>query len=874
MSALRTVVLADSPYAFWPMGFASPYSDLSGNSHPLTAGSGSPAQVAGIVPGDTDPDAYSLHTTGAEYLTLPFTASPTAFSFELWVKTSGTCTIWGSYPYCYGGIDGSGRIFLTLVGGATYTGTITTLADGNLHHLVWTFATGTLQMYVDGSADGTGVAPAGLATGSLFGYGGGAWLNGSLGDVAEYSTTLTSGQVTAHYNAGITGPLVRTAGDGIAEVTESSGRLMSLLRGLGDVLASLVDFGDSHNTVNLVRTAADTTSVITDAAVGVVAGHVHLVRTAHDTTSAITDSTRIQTIGHLEAQFHPEIVFKIFDLYTKEYFGMLPLDGVTFQCRYNTQIGTLQGTLSLDPLPNTPVRPEAIRLRRMLIVEVNEWPLWVGQIDRLAWDSESSLYQVRAEELWTIFDSWPLQADAVYPVTEQIAIFKDLFENYVLPGVLPGGLTEVFVPSNIHRNESIIGSAYMLFGNFVRAHGISIFDGYQVRGPRVLYDDATQTPRLQLEAASPTIGQRYGGSNTPRFRYLPQGGEILKITFSDDAATGAGYATMVVGTSVITGNPQPPPLTAMSVNTALIAAGWPPQVYVLPSVQNYDQATLQARCDAEMWRRAVVYGAPAVTITLAALWQSRLLPGDDCVLILQDGLRWPVKQVFVYRVTGYDVDVEAETAALIFDPSSVAILTAFGPELLDEQLTQMPGTTNQNPSNGPSQDQASPYYPSGQGPGVNLPTNFPTHGGGPPPFVQLLYRATQDGLTGGTVSFSSPVYSGSAPGTIASLPGAAQTNGQSVWFNTVWTGTITGGGVPITLDLIWTSSVFGVVARKRIKVQAGTDPTAFSVALSFTAWSYNPILGSVAPSLLVSAASGAWVINDLDAEFQASYLAL
>ncbi len=133
------------------MGQASAYADGSGSGHPLTAGSGSPTQVVSIVPGDTDPDAGALHSTGVEYLTLPFPGSPTNFSIEMWVQTSGACTIWGSYPYCYGGIDGSGGMFFTIVGGSTYT-TTGAFSDGNLHHLVWTFSIGTLAMYADGVA--------------------------------------------------------------------------------------------------------------------------------------------------------------------------------------------------------------------------------------------------------------------------------------------------------------------------------------------------------------------------------------------------------------------------------------------------------------------------------------------------------------------------------------------------------------------------------------------------------------------------------------------------------------------------------------------------------------------------------------------------
>jgi hypothetical protein len=879
--ALRATVLADSPYAFWPMGQASAWNDLSGNGRPLSAGSGGPTQVASIVPGDTDADAGALHSTGAEYLTMPIPGSPTNFSLERWVKTSGACTIWGTYPIAYGGIDGSGNMFLDVIGVGTVTGTAT-LSDGNLHHLVWTFSSGVATLYADGVSLATGTAPSSLSGSSLFGYGSTPWLNGTLQDVAVYSTTLSAGQITTHYSSGTSGGgtnLTRSASDGLSEVTDSSGRLMALVRGFGDLLSAIADYAVNFGAnVSLMRTAADTTPAITDAATGTVTTGVALVRTAHDTIPIISDTARRVVIESLQAQFHPEVVFKVFDLYTKEYFGMLPLDAVTFQCRYNTQVGTLQGTLSLDPAPNTPVRPEAIRLRRMLVVEVNEWPLWAGLIDALNWDSDSSIYQVRASELWSFYDAWPLTEDGVYTEQEEISIFADLIHRIELQTGGNIGLTKSFVPSSpaIIRNEAITGSANTLLGNFVRAHGTGIYQGYQVRGPRVLYDDPLiQTPRLLMEVAHPTLGNRYSGVNTPRFRYLPQGGEITKVTFEDNGATAAGYATTVVGTSILTGNPAPAPLTAISVNTALLSAGWPQQIYVLLPVANYPQDVLQARCDAELFRRALVYGAPSVTITLAALWQSQLLPGDDAVLVFHDNLRWPVKQTFVYRVVGIDVDVEAETATLTFDPSSVAILTAYGPELLDEALTQMPGTTNQNPSNGPGIDTGGPYYPPITIGPPNLPIGYPPPPTTPPPYVALLYRANQDSLAGSTVSFTSPTYGGSGPHLVASLPGAAQTDGQSIWFNTDWSGSIMGADEPVTLDLVWTSFTLGVVARTRVAVQARSDgPTEFSLALSYMAWSYNPLVASMVPSLEVTTASGAWTITHLDAEFQISTLAI
>lgn len=844
MAGLRTTVLEDFPWAFWPLGVASPYSDATGHSHPLFAGSGTPTQVASIVTGDTDADAGALHSTGVEYLTLPFPTTPTSFTFELWVKTSGACTIWGSYPYCYAGIDGSGNMVFTTIGLGTYTATAS-LADGNLHHMVWTFNGATMLMYADGVPIGSpGIAPSTLSPGgSLFGYGSTPWLTGTLQDVASYDSVLDAAAVAAHYNAGTTSnvDLHLDATDSTTTIGDTPGRLAALLRSFGDTLASLASIASAGGPK----------------------------RTAGDTIPSMSDTARTITVGAVEAQFHPEIVFKVFDLYTKEYFGMLPLDAVEFGCRYNTEAGTLQGTLSLKSPNEAAIRPEAIRLKRMIVVEINEWPLWVGLLDRLSWDSDTSVYQVRAKELWSFYDAWPLSSNLLYTGIEEVTIFADLIAWVTAQTGGNIGLTTSFRPSvGILRDLNVIGSSNALLGNMVRAHGISIFDGYQVRGPRVVYDDATQTPRLLMEAASPTLGNRYDAS-TPRFRYLPTGGEVVKVMFEDDAATGAGYATTVVGTSILSGNPTPAPLVAVAVNTTLIANGWPASLYVMPAVQDYKQATLQARVDSELARRASVYGAPSVVITLASLWQSKLLPGDDAVFVFQDGLRWPTKKVYVYRVTGIDVSCEAETATLTLDPSSVG-------ELVDEVLTQMPGTTNQNPNNAPGPDPSSLYYPGDQGPGVNLPTNYFGVAGGQPPFTALIYRANQDGFEGATSSFQSaigspggPFFAGSAPVGVAGLLGIAVVD--PTWISTVWQGTITGAGIPVTFDLIWLTGGSTVLARTRMTVQAGVDPVPFSITLSLSIDDPTGV-GSISPILYVTTAAGSWAISHLDAEFLAATL--
>ncbi|MDQ6617188.1 MAG: DUF6531 domain-containing protein [Actinomycetota bacterium] len=91
------------------------------------------------------------------------------------------------------------------------------LEDGGWHHLVATFdGTSTVTLYVDGSSIGTGtLSPSTPLTQGLWigkAQDGATPFQGSLDEVAIYSSALSAARVAAHYNAGapIGGPLTPT----------------------------------------------------------------------------------------------------------------------------------------------------------------------------------------------------------------------------------------------------------------------------------------------------------------------------------------------------------------------------------------------------------------------------------------------------------------------------------------------------------------------------------------------------------------------------------------------------------------------------------------------------------------------------------------
>ncbi|WP_434107616.1 arabinofuranosidase catalytic domain-containing protein [Paraburkholderia caffeinilytica] len=237
-SPYRSVVLADGPYAYWPLNEAggTVAADISGNSRDGTYQAGAQPASGLMLPGM---DGAYVRLNGASDSYIDVSAANqfcagSAWSIECWAQVAG----YNSLPV--GGFTGDkgcrfiGNVLYTTSGGwqpgiewgiqsydgvnpgtykyydsrYSYTPSVTPPQAGVLQHVVITHAPDSTSVYLNGKP----VVPAANASASAaiqpilqIGSQGGSMgaMNGTIGEVAVYNSALSAQQVAAHYAAGI-----------------------------------------------------------------------------------------------------------------------------------------------------------------------------------------------------------------------------------------------------------------------------------------------------------------------------------------------------------------------------------------------------------------------------------------------------------------------------------------------------------------------------------------------------------------------------------------------------------------------------------------------------------------------------------------------
>lgn len=212
----QAVVLADTPLGYWRLGDSSmPVQDSSGNGKHQSNPSGLDdvtLSASGALTGNSNTAATFDGVN--DQITLP-TLDRDTLSVEMWLKRArssagGTSDrlIGGKKTNAWGiGFNTANTIFFTKVGVSSVDST-GTIADTNWHHFVLTYDGSTAKFYIDGADAGTSSYSTTFDnTGGIYYIGnlhtGSQYFQGSIDEVAVYTSILSQTQVTNHYNAGL-----------------------------------------------------------------------------------------------------------------------------------------------------------------------------------------------------------------------------------------------------------------------------------------------------------------------------------------------------------------------------------------------------------------------------------------------------------------------------------------------------------------------------------------------------------------------------------------------------------------------------------------------------------------------------------------------
>lgn len=236
MSYLSTV-LADSPAGYWKLDDAAGTTavDSSGNGHDGTYEN---TPTLGVTPLITTGNAVTFNGSTQD-VAIPGNAAFNplgAISLEAWIKTgtAAVAVILAEQTGSGGGdkfllrLEATHTIGLTLWDNGdnahAYAGAVV-VNNNARHHVVGTYDGATMRVYIDGAADGAGLAIGMTLESATATFQIGVRKNnigtrsngfaGTIDEVAIYPTALSAARVLAHYNAGISTSQI-SAVDGLA----------------------------------------------------------------------------------------------------------------------------------------------------------------------------------------------------------------------------------------------------------------------------------------------------------------------------------------------------------------------------------------------------------------------------------------------------------------------------------------------------------------------------------------------------------------------------------------------------------------------------------------------------------------------------------
>lgn len=218
-SIYAATVLADMPLAYWRLDDAPTSGachDATGNGNDATVVGGVTLGVSGALIGDPDTAAHFDGNTAVLVVGNKFDfAGTTPLTIELWVKPDVLNTAYGHlegkmlyddagrpydgiYMYIH---TGTTLGFERWANGGTDIGLASTaVAAGSWWHVVGTFGSGTMTLYVNGQPADQGPTQVSVTANSVS-FQMGDMFQGSLDEVALYGTALSAPRILAHYKA-------------------------------------------------------------------------------------------------------------------------------------------------------------------------------------------------------------------------------------------------------------------------------------------------------------------------------------------------------------------------------------------------------------------------------------------------------------------------------------------------------------------------------------------------------------------------------------------------------------------------------------------------------------------------------------------------
>lgn len=209
----RDEVMADNPVGYWRLGETSGAvaQDETANNIDGTYVNTPTLGVAGAISGNT---AVSFASASSEYISVPHNAvlnTADVVSIEFWFKLATTTSIQtfvmkGTSAYRVYYNSASNKIGFERNDSGTIVETSVTVTDtSSWHHFVATKNGATSKLYLDG-VDRTGVVTnqtllnnsTALLWAAMVGITN--YFNGSLDELAIYSTALSAARVAAHFN--------------------------------------------------------------------------------------------------------------------------------------------------------------------------------------------------------------------------------------------------------------------------------------------------------------------------------------------------------------------------------------------------------------------------------------------------------------------------------------------------------------------------------------------------------------------------------------------------------------------------------------------------------------------------------------------------